>query len=169
MGAFIYACGEICDLQTWHSVCGRSDGGAGRHWLLRGERAAAALPGDAGKQYLGRFRQYYVLDVLRVLNKQAGVYDLLSEAFVEVKGQDRYFDRAVRRLQQQLRKPAEELGREITHQLFLLGCGAQMLKYASPPMAQTWCKVMLDTRGGVRLSEQIQNDLLLRATGGVCL
>lgn len=26
------------------------------------------------------------LDVLRVLNKQAGVYDLLSEAFVEVKG-----------------------------------------------------------------------------------
>lgn len=37
------------------------------------------------------------LDVLRVLNKQAGVYDLLSEAFVEVKGQDRYFDRAVRR------------------------------------------------------------------------
>lgn len=109
------------------------------------------------------------MDVLRVLNKQAGVYDLLSEAFVEVKGQDRYFDRAVRRLQQQLRKPAEELGREITHQLFLLGCGAQMLKYASPPMAQAWCKVMLDTRGGVRLSEQIQNDLLLRATGGVCL
>lgn len=50
------------------------------------------------------------LDVLRVLNKQAGVYDLLSEAFVEVKGQDRYFDRAVRRLQQQLRKPAEETG-----------------------------------------------------------
>ncbi|EKS1339532.1 isovaleryl-CoA dehydrogenase, partial [Shigella flexneri] len=95
--------------------------------------------------------------------------DLLSEAFVEVKGQDRYFDRAVRRLQQQLRKPAEELGREITHQLFLLGCGAQMLKYASPPMAQAWCQVMLDTRGGVRLSEQIQNDLLLRATGGVCV
>ncbi len=54
------------------------------------------------------------LDVLRVLNKQAGVYDLLSEAFVEVKGQDRYFDRAVRRLQQQLRKPAEELGRKIS-------------------------------------------------------
>ena len=75
LGAFIYACGEICDLQTWHSVCGRSDGGAGRHWLLRGERAAAALPGDAGKQYLGRFRQYMCLDVLRVLNKQAGVYD----------------------------------------------------------------------------------------------
>lgn len=50
-----------------------------------------------------------------------------------------------------------------------LGGGAQMLKYASPPMAQAWCQVMLDTRGGVRLSEQIQNDLLLRATGGVCV
>ncbi|EQB6801790.1 hypothetical protein ACQKH4_29975, partial [Escherichia coli] len=34
---------------------------------------------------------------------------------------------------------------------------------------QAWCQVMLDTRGGVRLSEQIQNDLLLRATGGVCV
>ncbi|MFP1496758.1 hypothetical protein ACLB1Q_17895 [Escherichia coli] len=42
-------------------------------------------------------------------------------------------------------------GEEITHQLFLLGCGAQMLKYASPPMAQAWCQVMLDTRGGVRV------------------
>ncbi len=69
------------------------------------------------ERFLGKSRA----DVLRVLNKQAGVYDLLSEAFVEVKGQDRYFDRAVRRLQQQLRKPAEELRREITHQLFLLG------------------------------------------------
>ncbi|AHA68609.1 DNA repair protein, AidB-like protein [Shigella dysenteriae 1617] len=133
---------------------------------MRRERTTATLSGDASEQHLGRFWLSPVcLDVLRVLNKQAGVYDLLSEAFVEVKGQDRYFDRAVRRLQQQLRKPAEELGREITHQLFLLGCGAQMLKYASPPMAQAWCQVMLDTRG----AEQIQNDLLLRATGGVCL
>ncbi|MEI8528257.1 isovaleryl-CoA dehydrogenase, partial [Escherichia coli] len=57
----------------------------------------------------------------------------------------------------------------ITHQLVLLGLGAQILKYASPPIAQAWCQVMLNTRGGVRLSEQIQNDLLLRASGGVCL
>ena len=45
---------------------------------------------------------------------------------MEVKGQDRYFDRAVRRLQQQLRKPAGRIGAEITHQLFLLGCGANV-------------------------------------------
>ncbi len=24
-GRVYFACGEICDLQTWHSVCGRSD------------------------------------------------------------------------------------------------------------------------------------------------
>jgi hypothetical protein len=71
----------------------------------------------------------------------------------------------VRQLQQRLRKPSEALGREITQQLFLLGCGAQMLRYSSPPVAQAWCQMMLDTRGGLRLSEQVLNDLLLRATG----
>ncbi|WP_250849097.1 hypothetical protein, partial [Escherichia coli] len=44
---------------------------------------------------------------------------------------------------------------------------AQMLRYASPPVAQAWCQMMLDTRGGLRLSEQVLNDLLLRATGGL--
>lgn len=107
------------------------------------------------------------LDVLRVLSKQTGVYELLNEAFAEVKGQDRHYDRAVRQLQQRLRKPDEAQGREITQQLFLLGCGAQMLRYASPPLAQAWCQMMLDTRGVLRLSEQVQNDLLLRATGGL--
>lgn len=106
------------------------------------------------------------LDVLRVLTKQPGIYDMLSEAFAEVKGQDRHYDRMVRQLQQRLRKPSEALGREITQQLFLLGCGAQMLRYSSPPVAQAWCQMMLDTRGGLRLSEQVLNDLLLRATGG---
>lgn len=105
------------------------------------------------------------LNVLRVLTKQPSIYDMLSEAFAEVKGQDRHYDRRVRQLQQRLRKPSEELGREITQQLFLLGCGAQMLRYASPPVAQAWCQMMLDTRGGLRLSEQVLNDLLLRATG----
>ena len=107
------------------------------------------------------------LDVLRVLTKQPGIYDMLSEAFAEVKGQDRHYDRMVRQLQQRLRKPSEALGREITQQLFLLGCGAQMLRYSSPPVAQAWCQMMLDTRGGLRLSEQVLNDLLLRATGGL--
>ncbi|HIA5707900.1 TPA: isovaleryl-CoA dehydrogenase [Salmonella enterica] len=107
------------------------------------------------------------LDVLRMLTKQHGVYDVLSEAFAEVKGQDRHYDRAVRQLQQRLRKPDEAMGREITQQLFLLGCGAEMLRHASPPLAQAWCQMMLDTRGEMPLSAQVQNDLLLRATGGL--
>ncbi|ECH8836166.1 isovaleryl-CoA dehydrogenase [Salmonella enterica subsp. enterica] len=107
------------------------------------------------------------LDVLRVLIKQHGVYDVLSEAFAEVKGQDRHYDRAVRQLQQRLRKPDEAMGREITQQLFLLGCGAEMLRHASPPLAQAWCQMMLDTRGEMPLPAQVQNDLLLRATGGL--
>lgn len=107
------------------------------------------------------------LDVLRVLTKQHGVYDVLSEAFAEVKGQDRHYDRAVRQLQQRLRKPDEAMGREITQQLFLLGCGAEMLRHASPPLTQAWCQMMLDTRGEMPLSAQVQNDLLLRATGGL--
>ncbi|HFW3011466.1 TPA: isovaleryl-CoA dehydrogenase [Salmonella enterica subsp. enterica serovar 6,7:c:-] len=107
------------------------------------------------------------LDVLRVLTKQHGVYNVLSEAFAEVKGQDRHYDRAVRQLQQRLRKPDEAMGREITQQLFLLGGGAEMLRHASPPLAQAWCQMMLDTRGEMPLPAQVQNDLLLRATGGL--
>ncbi|APG16192.1 isovaleryl-CoA dehydrogenase [Kosakonia radicincitans] len=106
------------------------------------------------------------LDVLRVLSKQSGVMALLAEEFGAVKGQDRHFDRAWRQLQPQLHKSNETQGRAITQQLFLLGCGAQMLRHASPPMAQAWCQVMLDTRGSSPLASQIQDDLLLRATGG---
>lgn len=107
------------------------------------------------------------LDVLRVINKQTGVDEMLSEAFSEVRGQDRHFDRAVRQLLPRLRKPSEELGREITQQIFLLGCGIEMLRHASPPVAQAWCQMMLDTRGGMRLSERVQDALLLRTTGGL--
>lgn len=107
------------------------------------------------------------LDVMRVLGKQPGVMELLSDTFGEVKGQDRHFDRAWRRLQQRLHRPQEAQAREITQQLYLLAAGTQMLRYASPPVAQAWCQTMLDTRGNVLLSAQVQNDLLLRATGGV--
>ncbi|MCK8151173.1 isovaleryl-CoA dehydrogenase [Citrobacter amalonaticus] len=107
------------------------------------------------------------LDVLRVINKQTGVDEMLSETFSEVRGQDRHFDRAVRQFLPRLRKPSEELGREITQQIFLLGCGIEMLRHASPPVAQAWCQMMLDTRGGMRLSERVQDALLLRATGGL--
>ncbi|WNY88926.1 isovaleryl-CoA dehydrogenase [Leclercia adecarboxylata] len=107
------------------------------------------------------------LDVLRVLAKQPGVVDLLAADFAEVKGQDRHFDRSWRQLQQKLRKPQEAQGREIARQIYLLGAGAQMLRRASPPLAQAWCREMLDARGRSLLSEQVQDDLLLRATGGV--
>lgn len=106
------------------------------------------------------------LDVLRVLTKQSGINELLHDAFGVVKGQDRHFDRAWRQLQQQLRKPLEAQGREITQQLYLLATGAQMLQFASPPIAQAWCRMMLDIRGASVVNEQVKNDLLLRATGG---
>ncbi|MBS5775395.1 MAG: isovaleryl-CoA dehydrogenase [Enterobacter cloacae] len=106
------------------------------------------------------------LDVLRVLAKQPGVLALLSEEFAAVKGRDRHFERAWRQLQPRLRKPDEAQGREITRQLWLLGVGAQMLLHASPPIAQAWCQMMLDTRGASRIDEQVKSDLLLRATGG---
>lgn len=106
------------------------------------------------------------LDVLRVLVKQPDAVALLAAECNEVKGQDRHFDRHWRQLQQRLRKPSESQGREITHQLYLLGVGAQMLRHASPPMAQAWCRMMLDSRGGALLSEPVINDLLCRATGG---
>lgn len=108
------------------------------------------------------------LDVLRVLGKQPGAVALLVDEFGAVKGQDRHFDRAWRQLQQRLRKPDEAQGREVAQQLWLLGAGAQMLQYASPPMAQAWCRLMLDTRGVSPVDGQVQNDLLLRATGGAC-
>ena len=104
-------------------------------------------------------------DVLRVLGKQPGIVDLLSDDFATVKGQDRHFDRAWRQLQQRLRRPDEAQGREITQLLWRLGTGAQMLRHASPPIAQAWCQMMLDTRGTSPIGEQVQNDLLLRATG----
>ena len=107
------------------------------------------------------------LDVLRVISKQTGVDEMLTEAFSDVRGQDRHFDRAVRQLLPRLRKPSEALGREITQQIFLLGCGTEMLRHASPPVAQAWCQMMLDTRGGMLLSERVQDALLLRATGGL--
>ena len=107
------------------------------------------------------------LDVLRVINKQTGVDEMLSEAFSDVRGQDRHFDRAARQLLPRLRKPSEAWGRDITQQIFLLGCGMEMLRHASPPVAQAWCQMMLDTRGGMLLSERVQDALLLRATGGL--
>lgn len=105
------------------------------------------------------------LDVMRVLMKQPAALELLAAECAEVKGQNRHFDRAWRQLQQWLRRPVEAQGREITRLVYGLGAGAQVLRVASPPLAEAWCRMMLDTRGGMRLDEQTLDDLLLRAMG----
>lgn len=105
------------------------------------------------------------LDVMRVLSKQPAAMELLAAECAEVKGQNRHLDRAWRQLQQLLKRPAEEQGREIARLVYRLGAGAQMLRHASPPLAEAWCRMMLDTRGGIRLDAPTLDDLLLRAMG----
>ncbi|MTH47064.1 isovaleryl-CoA dehydrogenase [Intestinirhabdus alba] len=107
------------------------------------------------------------LDVLRVLGRQPGARALLCETFAQVKGQNRRFDRAVSQLQRWLRKPEEAQGREITGLLYRLACGEQMLRYASPPVAQAWCQMMPGERGDAPLDGQVQSALLQRAAGEV--
>ncbi|XES84680.1 isovaleryl-CoA dehydrogenase [Franconibacter pulveris] len=106
------------------------------------------------------------LDVLRVLSRHAGTMEMLHAEFDEVKGRNRHFDRAWRQLQQQLRKPQEAAARLLTEQLYALAVGAQLLRHVTPPMAEAWCQMALDARGGSQLSESVLNDVLLRATGG---
>ncbi|ELY3999747.1 isovaleryl-CoA dehydrogenase [Cronobacter dublinensis] len=106
------------------------------------------------------------LDVLRVLARQPGVMEMLSDEFEAVKGQDRHFDRAWRQLAGRLRHPDEAAGRAITGQLFLLATGAQVLRSLTPPLAQAWCRMMLDNRGDSPLPEPVLAQALLRATGG---
>ncbi|WP_435946413.1 isovaleryl-CoA dehydrogenase [Dryocola sp. BD586] len=105
------------------------------------------------------------LDVLRVLARTPGVLEMLHAEFDEVKGQNRHFDRRWRQLQQRIRKPQEAWGRNITHQLATLATGAQLLPHLSPPLAEAWCRMMLDDRGESVLPEQAVVDVLLRATG----
>lgn len=106
------------------------------------------------------------LDVLRVLQKQPGVMDVLMANFGEVKGQNRHFDRAWRQLQQLLRKPQEGHGRLITQQLANLASGSEVLRYLSPPLAEAWCRMALDPRGEHLIPEPALSDILRRATGG---
>ena len=105
------------------------------------------------------------LDVMRVLSKQPAALEMLAAECAEVKGQNRHYDRAWRQLQQLLRRPVEAQGREIARLVYCLGAGAQMLRFASPPLAQAWCRMMLDPRGSVRLDAQLLDDALLRAMG----
>lgn len=105
------------------------------------------------------------LDVLRTFRKLPFVIDVLQQEFYPVRGQNRLFDRSWRQLQQRLKNPKEEQGRAITQQLFDLCCASQLLRFASPPLADAWCRMTLDHRDQYILPEAVCARLLSRATG----
>ncbi|PLR33474.1 isovaleryl-CoA dehydrogenase [Chimaeribacter coloradensis] len=105
------------------------------------------------------------LDVLRTLHKMPGAAEMLHREMYEVRGQNRLFDRSWRQLSQQLQKPEEAQGRQMTGQLFMLCSGAELLRHASPPLAEAWCRMAFDHRGDSTLPESLCTDLLNRATG----
>lgn len=85
------------------------------------------------------------LDVLRTFRKLPAAIEMLQQEFYPVRGQNRLFDRAWRQLQQRLKNPKEEQGRALTQQLFDLCCASQLLRFASPPLADAWCRMTLIT------------------------
>ncbi len=105
------------------------------------------------------------LDVLRTLRKLPAALEILQQEFYPVRGQNRLFDRAWRQLQQRLKSPKEEQGRALTQQLFDLCCAAQLLRFASPPLADAWCRMTLDHRDQYMLPEAVCSLLLSRASG----
>ncbi len=106
------------------------------------------------------------LDVLRTFRKLPSALEMLQQEFYPVRGQNRLFDRSWRQLQQRLKNPKEEQGRAITQQLFDLCCASQLLRFASPPLADAWCRMTLDHRDQYILPEVVCARLLSRATGG---
>ncbi|WP_426507351.1 isovaleryl-CoA dehydrogenase [Serratia proteamaculans] len=106
------------------------------------------------------------LDVMRACGKLPVVQEALELEFGEVRGQNRHFDRQWRQLLQLMRKPQEEQGRAVTGALFNLFAAAQLLRYSSPPLAEAWCQMMLDTRGERTLPDRLCETLFARAMGG---
>ncbi|CAI0844602.1 Putative acyl-CoA dehydrogenase AidB [Serratia quinivorans] len=106
------------------------------------------------------------LDVMRAWGKLPVVQEALELEFGEVRGQNRHFDRQWRQLLQLVRKPQEEQGRAVTGALFNLFAAAQLLRYSSPPLAEAWCQMMLDTRGERTLPDRLCETLFARAMGG---
>ena len=106
------------------------------------------------------------LDVMRAWGKLPVVQEALELEFGEVRGQNRHFDRQWRQLLQLMRKPQEEQGRAVTGGLFNLFAAAQLLRYSSPPLAEAWCQMMLDTRGERTLPDRLCETLFARAMGG---
>ncbi|CAI1163119.1 MULTISPECIES: isovaleryl-CoA dehydrogenase [Serratia] len=106
------------------------------------------------------------LDVMRAWGKLPVVQEALELEFGEVRGQNRHFDRQWRQLLQLMRKPQEQQGRAVTGALFNLFAAAQLLRYSSPPLAEAWCQMMLDTRGERTLPDRLCETLFARAMGG---
>ncbi|MGK4440775.1 isovaleryl-CoA dehydrogenase [Yersinia proxima] len=105
------------------------------------------------------------LDVLRTFRKLPSAIEMLQQEFYSVRGQNRLFDRAWRQLQQRLKNPKEEQGRAITQQLFDLCCASQLLRFASPPLADAWCRMTLDHRDQYMVPEAVCELLLSRGSG----
>lgn len=105
------------------------------------------------------------LDVLRTFRKLPSAIEMLQQEFYSVRGQNRLFDRAWRQLQQRLKNPKEEQGRAITQQLFDLCCASQLLRFASPPLADAWCRMTLDHRDQYMVPEAVCALLLSRGSG----
>ncbi|THD40768.1 isovaleryl-CoA dehydrogenase, partial [Enterobacteriaceae bacterium ML5] len=53
----------------------------------------------------------------------------------------------------------------LTGQLCQLLTATQMLEFASPPMADAWCRMVLDPRGETLLPERLCQLLINRAIG----
>lgn len=105
------------------------------------------------------------LDVLRTFRKLPSAIEMLQQEFYSARGQNRLFDRAWRQLQQRLKNPKEEQGRAITQQLFDLCCASQLLRFASPPLADAWCRMTLDHRDQYMVPEAVCALLLSRGSG----
>ncbi|UNK51940.1 isovaleryl-CoA dehydrogenase [Rahnella aceris] len=105
------------------------------------------------------------LDVLRTLKKLPASAEMVQQILHQARGQNRVFDRASRQFLQRLRKPEEAQGRWLTGQLFNLLTATQMLEFASPPLADAWCRMVLDPRGETLLPERLCQLLLNRAIG----
>ena len=105
------------------------------------------------------------LDVLRTLKKLPASGEMLQQVLYQARGQNRIFDRAFRQFLQRLRTTEEAHGRWLTGQLFNLMTAMQMLEFASPPVADAWCRMVLDPRGETLLPERLCQLLLNRAIG----
>lgn len=105
------------------------------------------------------------LDVLRSLKKLPSAVDEVHRRLHQVRGQNRLFDRAVRQFSQRLRRGEEAQARTLASQLFNLFAAAEMLEFCSPPLADAWCRLTLDTRGDSLIDERLGQQLLERAIG----